>query len=216
MQLKVNEIFKSIMGEVSYFPQGKASVFVRLQQCNLSCPYCDTPKAQDSSGGRMQSVDGVLEKVLSYWTESVVITGGEPLLQEEPLSELCKMLYEQGKMVTLETNGSFPVPFYVQCIVMDYKLNNSGSSHLMKFKHFENLKPSDFVKFVISDKADFVQALHIKWVLQEEYGCRAQFAFSADSSKLLCPYTLFQWMDAEASLHDSILNIQIHKIINLP
>ena len=38
--MKIVEIFKSIQGEGSNF--GKQVIFVRLGNCNLKCPWCDT------------------------------------------------------------------------------------------------------------------------------------------------------------------------------
>jgi organic radical activating enzyme len=38
--MKIVEIFKSIQGEGSNF--GKQVIFIRLGNCNLKCPWCDT------------------------------------------------------------------------------------------------------------------------------------------------------------------------------
>lgn len=40
MNLRVNEIFSSINGEVCNFHQGSLCTFIRLQGCNLDCTYC--------------------------------------------------------------------------------------------------------------------------------------------------------------------------------
>jgi len=105
MKYKINEIFKSLQGEGVY--AGREVVFIRMAKCNLSCEWCDT----DFDKYDIQTEEEIVDKVLSEEVESVIITGGEPTLQN--LRSLLILLRENNLWVGLETNGT-------QCID-DYK-----------------------------------------------------------------------------------------------
>lgn len=98
---------------------GTSHLFLRLQGCNLRCSYCDTPASQ--AAGREQariwqqqrsnpmSSAHVLEALLRCDTplDALSITGGEPCLYPEFLSELILGWQRQTDVpVLLETNGS--------------------------------------------------------------------------------------------------------------
>ena len=106
-RMRVNEIFYGLQGEGIY--TGVPMVFVRLQGCSLGCSYCDTARAQDPQGGKVDDIEGVFSRVrmLSPYLHSwVCITGGEPLEQPKELGELVRKLKGEGYKVTIETNGT--------------------------------------------------------------------------------------------------------------
>lgn len=100
--LNVNEIFYSIQGEGAN--TGTAATFVRLSGCNLRCPFCDT---EYQSGAAMDE-KSILEQIEKHPGPWVVITGGEPTLQN--LDNLIEEIHKTGKKVAIETNGTHPVP----------------------------------------------------------------------------------------------------------
>lgn len=170
MGLKVNEIFYSISGEGRY--QGRPAVFVRLAGCNLRCSYCDTSYSQSECQGRLQSVSrilGIVSAEGNWRYPPVVITGGEPLVQD--IAELVQALLKRGHPVEVETNGSISVPpggwipwvLYNRkfSICMDYKLPSSGASLEMLNDNLGTLRSRDIVKFVVSDKEDFYYAMGV-------------------------------------------------------
>lgn len=77
--LLVNEVFPTIQGEGP--DAGTPAVFVRLAKCNLACTFCDT----EFEKGEWWPVEALLGHVMNvsrnYHIGLVVITGGEPLLQ---------------------------------------------------------------------------------------------------------------------------------------
>lgn len=91
---------------------GKPAVFIRLSRCNLSCPGCDTPYTWDWSRfdprreSRRLSVDDLYRWVTTQLVDLVVISGGEPLLQQESLRPLVRSLAEAGHRIEIETNGT--------------------------------------------------------------------------------------------------------------
>ena len=94
----VYEQFESIQGEGLW--TGIPASFIRLQGCNLQCPWCDT---KETWLGEAQALS--TEQIMAgVQCKHVVVTGGEPLLHD--LTELLKALTEAGKLVHIETNGT--------------------------------------------------------------------------------------------------------------
>ena len=150
--LVVNEIFHSIQGEGGAI--GTPTVFVRLTGCNLRCSYCDTEYAFYE--GEKMSLDKVLAEIEKYETETVEITGGEPLLQKEALT-LMETLADKNYSVMLETSGSLPIKDVDKRvkIIMDLKTPSSGMVEKNLYENIEFLKKSDEVKFVIGSREDY-------------------------------------------------------------
>jgi len=113
--LLVAETFGSFQGEGP--STGQAATFLRLSRCNLSCPRCDTPYTWDwrrydprAEASRMSAAT-VIEKLLSGRPDLVVITGGEPLLQQATLVPVVAAVTGVGRRVEIETNGTVaPLP----------------------------------------------------------------------------------------------------------
>jgi len=108
--LRVNEIFTSIQGE-GYWT-GLPVVFLRLQGCNLNCSWCDTKRALSPDGGKLWHVGDLLSSIRMREPATVVVTGGEPLLQAEGLYELISHECSQVDSYIhwhLETNGTLPL-----------------------------------------------------------------------------------------------------------
>lgn len=99
--LKVNEIFHTIQGEGP--DAGTPAVFVRLSHCNLRCWFCDT----EFDTGDDLTLDQILtqvDKATASDCKLVVITGGEPLLQN--IIPLVLRLNHRGMSVNVETAGT--------------------------------------------------------------------------------------------------------------
>ncbi len=107
--VRISEIFDSLQGEgVS---SGMPCRFVRLALCNLRCHYCDTKYTWDfeqysyEREVRELPVAALAAQMRAAPAGHVVLTGGEPLLQQRPLA---KALAEVGPelFVEVETNGT--------------------------------------------------------------------------------------------------------------
>ncbi len=95
------EIFYSLQGEGTRM--GTPAVFLRLAGCNLTCRWCDT-KHSWGNGMELEAAD-IAARILSHGCRNLVITGGEPLLQQQELATLLSLL--PGEMfVEVESNGT--------------------------------------------------------------------------------------------------------------
>lgn len=156
--MNISEIFYSIQGEGVY--AGLPMVFVRTQGCNLltKCSWCDTLYARDPNEGKEVSISELVQTVVSlspYRESWVCITGGEPLWQEETES-LVRELKKQQFRITIETNGSFPVPKWYTLVdswSADIKCPDSGVCGVSKEEWFKT-RFCDQVKFVVASVAD--------------------------------------------------------------
>jgi 7-carboxy-7-deazaguanine synthase len=158
--MKVYSIFKSLQGEG--LTMGAPTTFVRTSGCPLRCAYCDTKKAYDK--GEEMSLEQVMKKVAKNKTRHVCLTGGEPLVQKDA-PRLIEMLVDKGYHVVLETNGAMPLD-EMPCVEnltlsMDIKCPSSGESSKMIFSNIEVLGPTDQLKFIIADDADYSYAKEV-------------------------------------------------------
>ena len=97
MMYNVVEEFDSIQGEG--FMQGTPMHFIRMGDCNRDCSFCDTKWDEWT-----QKSDE--ELVFDIKLEWVIITGGEPSMQD--LKPLIAKLHTLGHRVAIETNGYKP------------------------------------------------------------------------------------------------------------
>lgn len=107
------EIFESLQGEGRNV--GRPCVFIRFAGCNLDCPWCDT----DVKKHFEISLEDLVKEVSGYRTRSVILTGGEPTIQND-MPELVAALKEAGFWIAVETNGTNDVSWlqfvdYVAC-----------------------------------------------------------------------------------------------------
>jgi len=146
------EIFSSIQGEGPYI--GCRQIFIRFAGCNLNCDYCDTD-FQNQEFCNLQtlsdkiknpvSAEQLLAKVadLNKITHhSISLTGGEPLLHTDFLTEFLTKFKEKNSStkVYLETNGTLfeeleKIIEYIDIISMDLKLKSSTGVDFPFAKH---------------------------------------------------------------------------------
>lgn len=203
-ELRITEIFHSLQGEARSV--GQRTVFVRLTGCPLRCSWCDTPYS--FSGGKVMTLEQVLDEVASHRARHVCVTGGEPLAQPECL-ELLTRLCDAGYDVSLETSGALDVSKVDPRVsrVVDLKAPGSGESHRNLYDNLAHLTRHDQVKFVLASRQDYDWA-RLKcdeYRLAERVG---DVLFSPVHGALE-PRALAEWILAD-KLHVR-LQIQLHK-----
>jgi len=139
----------------------------------------------------------------------VLVTGGEPLLQDETAG-LLKGLIKSGAKVMLETNGSITLkglPRKVH-VVMDIKCPGSGESKANLWQNLKWLKATDEIKFVLTSRKDYQWA---KGQIKRRSLIKIASVGLSPAYGLLGPEKLTSWI-----IRDRLplrLNLQLHKII---
>lgn len=200
------ELFNSIEGES--VTAGEPTIFVRLSGCNLRCMFansiCDTAYSSfkvDKGKYCYQDVINLLEK--HPLTPSVSITGGEPFLYPEFVSELIDICDgEYDKYIIVETNGSIVVdsellkridllnispklsssePTQEKCEKLGIKMSDAMKSHSHKRFNKEALWKmitfaKDFrLKYVVGGQEDFEEIeKHIRELIDYDISQRRE------------------------------------------
>lgn len=109
--LTVNEVFgPTLQGEGPSC--GRAAGFVRLGRCNLACTFCDSRHSWDwdqydpALELHEMGVTEIVARLDAMAVSLVVITGGEPLLQQRHLAPLAASMKTKGWRVEVETAGT--------------------------------------------------------------------------------------------------------------
>lgn len=164
--LAVNEIFgPTFQGEGKN--AGMLCAFLRLAGCNLACQWCDTPytwnwkqyKPRDEI--HFMAVNDVLNYLIAAPVKSLVISGGEPMLQQKALRYLTTELHCLNWWTEIETAGTVKPDGaeLVKQFTVSPKLKNSGNSNHKRYKpdaldFFSSCGRAVF-KFVVCDLSDF-------------------------------------------------------------
>ncbi|HTO78820.1 MAG TPA: 7-carboxy-7-deazaguanine synthase [Methylocystis sp.] len=124
MPYAVKEAFLTLQGEGRQ--AGRAAVFCRFAGCNLwngreknraeaECRFCDTDfvGTDGEGGGAFATAEALAAHLAGLWggeraRRFAVLTGGEPLLQVDPL--LIAALHDHDFEIAVETNGTLPAP----------------------------------------------------------------------------------------------------------
>lgn len=204
-QLRISEIFYSIQGESSRV--GWPTVFIRLTGCPLRCHYCDTTHA--FKGGKRLSLDDIVDKINTYPTRYVTVTGGEPLAQPQCL-DLLTLLCDKGYLVSLETSGALSIEQVDSRVmnIVDLKTPSSGECKKNLYSNMPLLKENDQVKFVVETREDFQWACDT--IKQYDLTSRCELLFSPVWGKLN-PGVLADWL-LESGI-PARLQVQLHKIL---
>lgn len=84
---------------------------VFLKGCNMRCSYCHNPDSWSFEGGEEYYAEDLMKKIVrykSYWGDEggLTVSGGEPLLQKEFVTELFKAAHAEGINTVLDTSGN--------------------------------------------------------------------------------------------------------------
>jgi organic radical activating enzyme len=161
--LRLSEVFDSLQGEG--VNMGKPCRFVRLALCNLHCHYCDTKYTWDfdrydyEREVREVSVDSVVTELRG--APAVVITGGEPLLQQRALAKVLERVPPE-LFIEIETNGTrTPLPSLLARVNqwnVSPKLTSAGDAENLRIRPdaLQALRASGraFLKLVVKTERD--------------------------------------------------------------
>ena len=187
MSLAISEHFYSIQGEGP--TAGTPAVFLRLKGCNLTCGGLDTVRTKTTDNGATWRCDTIetwlqgekidTKTVLHTWNINrwlmaiedgahLVITGGEPLLQQQELINFLKtleVLLGKKPFVELETNGTIipkeELAHAISQFNVSPKLVNSGMPIerrlIPEAIHWFAKQPNAYFKFVLNSSDDWLE-----------------------------------------------------------
>jgi organic radical activating enzyme len=169
--LKVSELFYSIQGEGKTI--GTPSIFLRLTNCNLLCKsknwVCDTIKVWKK--GNEIEIKEILN--LDYIDKlkngaHLVISGGEPLLQQKQIINLINYLKIEiaNLFIEIETNGTIEPDYELINLVNQWNCSPKLSNTNIELKQRYNeialktlLSLNTQFKFVVNNESDILEIL---------------------------------------------------------
>ena len=132
---------------------------VFLQGCPLKCKYCHNRDTWDTTGGNVVNIEQIMKRInhsLPYIKSSnggVTVSGGEPLLQAKFVTELFKLLHEEGIHTCLDTAGSLPISHEIQ------ELLKVTDLVLLDIKHIDSKKAEELTGLSNTNNLNFAKYL---------------------------------------------------------
>ncbi len=193
------EIFHTIQGEGP--SAGAPAVFIRASRCNLHCRWCDTDHTwnfvgtpwphdkEDTPGYAKYSKSAVTidltpaaaaRDILAFACPRVVITGGEPLLQQDDFLAMIRLIRTERPegYFEVETNGTcLPGAEFAAAVDqfnVSPKLSNAGMDESLCIQpdvlRFFAASPIAWFKFVVSTPTDVaeIQSLRTRFGIPPE------------------------------------------------
>lgn len=79
------------------------------QGCPHHCPGCHNPQTHSFDGGKIVSVDTILDDISKSkaWLDGITLSGGEPFCQTDQCSMIAEKAYEMGLTVWCYTGYLF-------------------------------------------------------------------------------------------------------------
>ena len=213
--LPVIEQFISLDGEGP--TAGELAYFVRFNDCNLRCSWCDTVYSWDGTSPIVHKTpQAIYDDIKTSGVKNVTLTGGEPLIQANILPLLQLLAEDDTLCIHIETNGAVDIaPVRAACpadnihYILDYKLPASGMEAHMVMANLAQVTAQDVYKFVIASEEDLARAIAIitEHILEEK--CRV---FLSPVRERIDPLLIVEAMK-EHCMNNVRLQLQLHKIL---
>jgi len=197
-RLPLMEHYYTIQGEG--YNTGTPAYFLRLGGCDVGCVWCDVKDSWDAEKYPLTSADDMLQLARRVKASTVVVTGGEPLMND--LNELTGIFHRNNIRLWLETSGAYPLTGSWDWICVSPKKFKAPLKSV--------LEKANELKVVIFNRSDFEWAEEhaslvnhsCKLFLQPEYSKRNEML------PLIINYTKQnpEWR----------ISLQTHKYMNIP
>lgn len=213
--LPVIEQFISLDGEGP--TAGALAYFVRFNDCNLRCTWCDTVYSWDGTSPiTHKTPQQIYEDIKASGVKNVTLTGGEPLIQEHIVPLLHLLAKDETLCIHIETNGAVSIDAFRKACpaenihyIVDYKLPSSGMEPNMHMQNLSNVQKQDVYKFVIASEEDLYRAIDIIKQYNLQQCCQV---FLSPVRELIDPLIIVEAMKDQC-LNDVRLQLQLHKIL---
>ncbi|MDE6585789.1 MAG: pyruvate formate lyase-activating protein [Clostridia bacterium] len=146
-----------------------------LQGCPLRCKYCHNPDSWTAGAGQEISAEELAKNALKYKSYikngGVTVSGGEPLMQIDFVTELFKILKGRGVHTAADTSGATFFADDSECVSKHKKLLEYTDLVLLDIKHIDdnehkkltgksNKNTLDFAKY-LSDNGKDIWIRHV-------------------------------------------------------
>ncbi len=118
---------------------------VFTQGCPLRCKFCHNPDTWKIGAGEERSVDDLIKEIVRYknyfgLNGGLTISGGEPLVQLDFITELSKAAVKNGVNVAVDTSGYLFDETSPEKIKKFDELNKYVDLYLLDIKHIDDDK----------------------------------------------------------------------------
>ena len=195
--LPLMEEFYTIQGEG--YHKGTAAYFIRIGGCDVGCHWCDVKESWNADLHPATPIDPIVKNASTY-SETIVITGGEPLMWNmEPLT---KALKEKGLSTHIETSGAYPFTGHWDWVCLSPKKNKLPLPEI--YPH------ADELKVIVYNKHDLVFAEEQASKVNEncELYLQPEWSVRDKVTPLIVDYVMAhpKWK----------VSLQTHKYLNIP
>jgi 7-carboxy-7-deazaguanine synthase len=197
-KLPLVENFLTIQGEG--FHSGKAAFFIRLGGCDIGCNWCDSRFAWDPLIHPMVNTDEIVKHAINSGSDSVVVTGGEPLMWN--LDYLCNELKRNRIDTYIETSGAYPLSGTWNWICLSPKRNMPPLE--------ENCKLAHELKVIIEEENDLIWAEEYRKIVSAE--CKLFLQPEWNRFKKIIP-VIVEYIKKNPCWR---ISLQVHKYMNIP
>ncbi|MEX3859654.1 7-carboxy-7-deazaguanine synthase QueE [Paraburkholderia sp. BR10923] len=217
----VNETFDSLQGEGGF--TGTPALFIRMQGCDVGCPWCDTKHTWPRDEARLVSQGEVKAKTAlaeGSWAwfdveqladvahdsaaRHIVITGGEPCQYD--LRQLIGRLQKTGKRVQVETSGTYtPYVGRTAFLTVSPKYHMPGGRKVLE----RALERADEFKFPVGKRSDIETVLERLQPYSERHGTPIWLQPLSESR------TATELCIEAAHRYGWRVSLQTHKFINI-
>ena len=130
-----------------------------MQGCTLKCKYCHNRDTWNVNAGKSVSKEELIKEITKYKSYidtsggGVTVSGGEPLLQTEFITELFKELKSLGYHTAIDTSGALPISEsikellkYTDLVLLDIKHINPEKC--VELTGYTNKNTLEFAKYL--------------------------------------------------------------------
>ena len=195
--LPLMEEFYTIQGEG--YHTGTAAYFIRIGGCDVGCHWCDVKESWNAELHPPTAVDLIVINASKY-AETVVVTGGEPLMWD--MSLLTTSLKKNGRKVHIETSGAYPLSGKWDWICLSPKKNKLPTETVYNAAHE--------LKVIIHNKHDFIFAEEQAELVNNQaiLFLQPEWSKKEEMTPLIVDYVMKnpKWR----------VSLQTHKYLNIP
>ena len=196
--LPLVEEFFSIQGEG--YNTGKAAYFIRLGGCDVGCSWCDSRYSWNPDLHPLVETEKIIQNVVDSGTDSVVVTGGEPLMWN--LDLLCKYLNDKKINTFVETSGTYPLTGKWDWICLSPKKNIPPLPDICGFAHE--------LKIIVEDESDFAWAEKFRTLVSSD--CRLYLQPEWSRFEIIVP-EIITYVKKFPVWN---ISLQVHKFMHIP